>query len=271
MVKRVRGYCFTVNNYTDDDIVEIFCTYHNGVGDTVYSKTDCTYIIYGFEVAPTTGTPHLQGYIHFSQPKSMKYVINLIQRASLKEAKATGDKFHKRWDYCKKSGDYVEYGTPPQQGVDSDCTKVLQSINDGVSYSELFVLYPRYMLYHSRNVAQYIEQITPYERPVTIYIRAAKFNVVTEVIQYIQNTTEFVLEHLKTVVISDYTQLHDIGYVDVVVLKTWNSGEHKPWDDDVKPFYRYGYENRLIRCKFLITWISHAKSAYIMDVPDDEE
>lgn len=269
MSKRVRGYCFTVNNYTDDDIVEIFCTYHNGEGDTVYHKTDCTYIIYGFEVAPTTGTPHLQGYIHFSQPKTMKYVINLIQRASLKEAKATGDKFQQRWEYCKKSGNYVEYGDPPKQGVDNDYTKVLQSIEEGVSYKELFKLYPKYMLYHSRNVANYIENIMPYKRPTTIYIHATSMNDVNDVIAYIENSSEYKIANLDRVVINDYSELNGMPYVDVIVLKTYISKNDTPWDDDVNPYYKYGYENRLIRCKYLITWIALTKTSNMFYVPDN--
>lgn len=38
-----KGWCFTLHNYTEDECVSI-------------QETGCRYIVYGKEVAPTTGT-----------------------------------------------------------------------------------------------------------------------------------------------------------------------------------------------------------------------
>lgn len=51
MAQKFRGWCFTLNNYSEFDI------------DTL-AKVDCVYIVYGIEVGKEF-TSHLQGYIYF--------------------------------------------------------------------------------------------------------------------------------------------------------------------------------------------------------------
>lgn len=50
---RGRSWFITHNNYTDEDIRR-------------YDSLKCERIFIGKEVAPTTGTPHLQGFIRFA-------------------------------------------------------------------------------------------------------------------------------------------------------------------------------------------------------------
>lgn len=56
--RRVRNWCFTLNNYTEGDI------------EMLKSLKDCK-IMFGKEEAPTTGTPHLQGFIMFKNPRTL--------------------------------------------------------------------------------------------------------------------------------------------------------------------------------------------------------
>lgn len=49
---RSYAWCFTLNNYTDEEIRRL-------------ESLECERLVVGKEVAPTTGTPHLQGYIRF--------------------------------------------------------------------------------------------------------------------------------------------------------------------------------------------------------------
>lgn len=51
---RLRNFVFTINNYTDVDIQHLI-------------NYDCRYIVFAREVAPTTGTPHLQGYCELNK------------------------------------------------------------------------------------------------------------------------------------------------------------------------------------------------------------
>jgi len=60
---RHRNFCFTFNNYPDTVLVD---------------NVVCKYIAYSKEVAPTTGTPHLQGYITFATVKTLNQVKSLL-------------------------------------------------------------------------------------------------------------------------------------------------------------------------------------------------
>ena len=50
----------------------------------------------GFEVGPKNGVPHLQGYMHFDNGKTMRHICNLVDNISLQEAKATGENFDRK-------------------------------------------------------------------------------------------------------------------------------------------------------------------------------
>jgi len=65
---------FTLNNYTEDDIDRL-CD----------MDPDKALVVIGLEVAPTTGTPHLQGYFQFRDnrtvPLSVVSYLVLISRS----------------------------------------------------------------------------------------------------------------------------------------------------------------------------------------------
>jgi len=50
--EKFRNWVFTLNNYTDEDIARLANPYEQ-----------VKFIAYGKEIAPTTETPHFQGYI----------------------------------------------------------------------------------------------------------------------------------------------------------------------------------------------------------------
>lgn len=102
-------YCFTVNNYTAGDI-EAVC------------DIECSYLVFGKETAPTTGTPHLQGYIHFDRrsPLGLRALRVLVPRAVWIVAKGTAQQNRK---YCLKiddegvqhNDDFIERGICPDE------------------------------------------------------------------------------------------------------------------------------------------------------------
>lgn len=97
-MKRSRGWVFTANNYDDASEARI-------------SLAGAQYHVYGREVGES-GTPHLQGYLYFPQPKSHKQLKGLLPGFFLENRKGTHSQAR---DYCIKDGDYVEVGTPPQK------------------------------------------------------------------------------------------------------------------------------------------------------------
>ena len=97
MAVRSRSWVFTWNNYEEDAF-------------TLLAALPCRYIIYGKEVAPTTGTRHLQGYVYFTAGKSLDRVRQLLHGCHIERARGTTAQC---MDYCKKDGDFIERGDPP--------------------------------------------------------------------------------------------------------------------------------------------------------------
>ena len=97
---RSRAWCFTRNNYNDTNLEDTF---------------ECRYICYGKEVAPTTLTPHIQGYVYFSNPKSLGGVRKLLPGAHV--TKANGSYLSNKV-YCSKDGCFTERGVPPTDNVE---------------------------------------------------------------------------------------------------------------------------------------------------------
>jgi len=94
---QLRAFVFTLNNYTPEEVEEV----------KAYSGF-CRYLVFGFETAPSTGTPHLQGYAQLIKRTdrnkiSKKFPRMFIDRAMGKPEEASA--------YCKKGGLFEEFGT----------------------------------------------------------------------------------------------------------------------------------------------------------------
>lgn len=96
-----RHWTWTLSNWTEDELEELKRAYHN--------YTCVRYIIWGQEIAPTTGTPHLQGYLELRTPKRLSGVKKLpgFDRAHLEARRGERDQAR---TYCMKDGKFVEYG-----------------------------------------------------------------------------------------------------------------------------------------------------------------
>jgi hypothetical protein len=95
-MSRSRGYCFTVNNPTQEDYTQL-------------EELECKYVVYGREVGEE-GTKHLQGYAYFHTLKSLRQVKKVLPRAHIESQRGS---FSQAISYCKKDGDFVERGSPP--------------------------------------------------------------------------------------------------------------------------------------------------------------
>lgn len=103
---RSRGWCFTLNNYTEDEFNAI-------------KQISCEYLIVGKEVGKE-GTPHLQGFIYFETLKSFKQLKVYIPRAHIEKQKGSADS---NQTYCSKDGDVFEKGTKPLFSSVARCKK----------------------------------------------------------------------------------------------------------------------------------------------------
>lgn len=112
---KCRAFCFTLNNYTDLEY-------------TALSSMDCRYLCIGKEVGES-GTPHLQGYVYYENPRSFNAVKKSLGKRC--HVEASGGTPKQASDYCKKDGDFIEIGECPLQGNRSDIDVVRELIKEG--------------------------------------------------------------------------------------------------------------------------------------------
>lgn len=85
-------------------------------------RTICSYGIYGREVAPTTGTPHLQGFIIFNERKRPRTVREIFVGCDVRIARGNTEQCV---NYCKKDGSFVEFGAVIQVGERTDLSDIV--------------------------------------------------------------------------------------------------------------------------------------------------
>jgi len=81
--------------------------------------------VFGRELAPSTGTPHLQGFVAFSGRRRLGAVRTLLPRCHLTSARGSAQQNRA---YCIKDGAYEEFGDVPtsSQGKRSDFNDLIQ-------------------------------------------------------------------------------------------------------------------------------------------------
>lgn len=100
--ENVINFCFTINNYVDEHVQFL-------------QNYDCTYVVFGYEIAPETGTPHLQGYI---QLRKKRKFLAVAKELPWHIVPALGDAEQNR-NYCTKGELYYEHGEPRVAGGQS--------------------------------------------------------------------------------------------------------------------------------------------------------
>lgn len=131
---RASRWCFTLNNYTADEVKWI-------------DSADCTYVVYGKEVGESN-TPHLQGYIEVATKRVMKTIKKMVgSRAHLEIARGTAKQAS---DYCKKDGAFTERGVMSVgSGHRTDLDDIGRDILSGTSVEDIASSDPgMYVKYH---------------------------------------------------------------------------------------------------------------------------
>ena len=91
-----KAYCFTLNNYSEDEYANLVRVAEN----------ECRYAVLGREVGQS-GTRHIQGYCMFKKPYRFSTVKNrYLPRCHIEVAAGSADA-NKR--YCTKDGDFREF------------------------------------------------------------------------------------------------------------------------------------------------------------------
>ncbi len=109
--QRHRAWCWTLNNYTEDEVHKI--------ASLVENNNHIRYVGYGVEVGES-GTLHLQGVLSLATGQSIRRVKAYpgLERTHLEKMEA---RFDVARNYCMKDGAYTEFGiqpiTPKEKGV----------------------------------------------------------------------------------------------------------------------------------------------------------
>jgi len=118
VMAKKRSFAFTWNNYTSENVVFI----------KQYITDNARYGCFGKEIGEE-GTPHLQGYIQFENPRSMKKLIKDLKGCHIEICK--GNK-KQNIDYCSKTDpDFWSYGDPSCQGERTDLRELVRDILTG--------------------------------------------------------------------------------------------------------------------------------------------
>lgn len=147
-----KHWCFTLNNYSDDDISRLAASFETG---------RVVYLIFGKEVAPS-GTKHLQGFVSVKNKVRITGLVKMLGQAHFTVARSVPQSI----EYCKKDGDITEFGSPndvlsvvAQARKRNDLEDFKDAVKGGMfdpqilreNYSGIYARYPRFFLSYLRD------------------------------------------------------------------------------------------------------------------------
>lgn len=104
-----RNFVFTINNWTEKELEDL-------------KLFNYKYIVVGKETGKKNGTPHLQGYCELNTQMRLNAIHRISPRmAGIDTRRGTQSQ---AIDYCKKDMEFIEFGTPRQQGKRDDLDNV---------------------------------------------------------------------------------------------------------------------------------------------------
>lgn len=220
---RVRSYCFTINNPTDDDVDSLL-------------DLSFRYLIFGFEEGEE-GTPHIQGYVYFHNAILFSSFHKLLPRAHIEETR--GSPTQNR-TYCSKEGDFYEFGELPVNGL-ARWQKIEDAMNNPKENPKVYVQYRRYFK-DMCNVEKKTQKTRFYS------LKPIFDDSVTEIYQYFDWVNE------KVAVV--YESLDELeGYDDydhVIIFTDYPDRAMQNWPRGIPMTYKYGYERKHIYAKTIV-------------------
>lgn len=156
--KQCRSYCFTWHDYPEDCVERL-------------RSLNYSYCVYGKEICPSTGRPHLQGYLEFPHSKRMttcyKYCPGIKRIEANGSAKAN-------YTYCTKDNKdifvdgvqdptiikpgrkpIIQEGEPNAQGKRNDILEALKDIEKGKDEYTMFMDHPGPMCRYPKSMDRF--------------------------------------------------------------------------------------------------------------------
>lgn len=132
---RSRGWCFTLNNPTEVQILIPQSWPNSEVDETGYK-----YLVYQLERGES-GTPHLQGYVYYATLKSLKQMRELFTRENQAHWECARGTPRQNQKYCTKNESRIdgpwEFGDVPVQGLTNHLLEVKRLLDQEVPLIEI--------------------------------------------------------------------------------------------------------------------------------------
>lgn len=158
-----KRWCFTINGFKPDDVIGLRELGRGGV----------QYLVFGREVAPTTGMRHIQGYVEFFERIRLPAVRKLISsRAHCEIARGSPEDSLR---YCSKEGDFEVFGKSgfrDGQGRRRDLEVIRDEIRKGSSDRDIADAHFSQWVIHRRSFEAYramCSGIRSWKSYVTVY------------------------------------------------------------------------------------------------------
>lgn len=158
-----RAFCFTLHGYTAADIA-------------VLKQWKYEYMTFGKEIAPTTLSPHLQGYVYFASQKTwsavLKYAHKTLghKRLNFRTANGTVDQ---NQEYCQKEDpDFFEGGVKPKSQAEKGAMEI-QAFSDAIELTktnQIHLIRPDILVRHLKSLRYVVKQLAAAAEPEPEYL-----------------------------------------------------------------------------------------------------
>jgi hypothetical protein len=139
MAAQKKGWVFTLNNYSEEDV------------ETIKQRLDGLVVaaILGKETCPTTGTRHIQGYCLFKKRTRFGRVKQILpSRCHIEPAKGSPNQ---NYEYCSKEGNTIEIGKFTKR-KSQDLDLVCEKLQNGTTMVEIAKEFPTTFVRYSRGL-----------------------------------------------------------------------------------------------------------------------
>ncbi len=177
--KKGRGWTVVINNFSAEDREKLERIYTNGLVGARSERTRCDYLIYQLERGDNTGTPHVQGYLHFSAPVTLRSILQSLQRNSgalVASVRIANGSAQQNKDYCSKDDTRIEgpdsgpheFGEMPRErGKRRDLSILIGLVKDGAKRSKCYDTEPVAMLQYCNGINQMFKHYSKHRQHKT--------------------------------------------------------------------------------------------------------
>jgi len=134
-------------------------------------------MVFGYEIAPTTGTPHLQGYTAWDNPRSLDKFCAFFEKKIHLVLPTRGTAKHNQ-TYCKKpdskdpaaNPQWEEFGELPRQGERTDWCVAVEEIKGGTPIEDVVENQPQLLPCIRALTTFKSMMLKPKHRPVQVIV-----------------------------------------------------------------------------------------------------